>query len=96
VDWRAFKVWFINRLIVRHITPVCGAHLPGGPKTTDSRCHAAGLLNGDNLHLDHEPPLRPEERVDRRAVCDPMRVQLLCQSCHAAKSAQGVYGSRFI
>jgi hypothetical protein len=52
----------------------------------DSRCKAIGLLNDRDLHLDHTPPLRPEEREDRAAVEDPKRVGFLCGSCHTAKT----------
>ena len=68
------------------IAPVCGAALPGGPPMTDSQCKAAGRLNASRLHLDHNPPLRPEERQDRHAVEDMHRVGWLCVTCHAART----------
>lgn len=82
---------FRQMLIAAGIPPVCGAALPGGPSMTDSRCKAEGRLVGDEhgrtrLHTDHDPPLRPEERRDRRKVCDPMRVGLLCGPCHSVKT----------
>lgn len=88
--WIAFRRVFIATLLALGILPVCGAALPDGPKTSDSACKAAGLLtfqsaDGSSLHLDHEPPLQDHERTDRRAVCDPKRIQLLCASCHARK-----------
>lgn len=90
--WRDFMARFPSHLVVANVPPVCGAVLPGGPQTTDSRCRQAGLLtftnaDGTALHGDHEPPLRDEERHDRRAVCDPYRVQLLCAACHARRHA---------
>lgn len=77
-------------LVSAGIPPCCGAALPDGPKTQDSQCAASGLMvfasaNGASLHLDHEPPLRPEERGDTVAVTDENRIQLLCSLCHAAK-----------
>lgn len=91
VRWRAFRVWLRGQMIAKHIVPVCGATLPGGPVTSDSQCRQAGLLVGTNpdgsdLHFDHEPPLQPHERADARAVCDPRRVQLLCAECHNRKT----------
>lgn len=85
-QWRRFRLWFRHQLIRRNIAPVCGAILPGGPVTTDSQCRADGRSTWDDLHLDHEPPLRDEERHNVRAVCNPVRVQFLCRRCHAAKT----------
>jgi 5-methylcytosine-specific restriction endonuclease McrA len=73
-------------LISAGIAPVCGAIVPGGPTTRDSRCKADGLLTSGSLHFDHEPPLRDDERGDRRAVENPRRIQLLCGDCHRAKT----------
>lgn len=89
--WQAFRRRYISRLIEQGIVPVCGAHLPDGPLTGDSQCHAQGLLTGENrdgtsLHLDHEPPLLEHERTDPRAVCDANRIQLLCDVCHQVKT----------
>ncbi len=91
VRWRTFRVWLRNRMIAWHIVPVCGATLPGGPVTTDSQCQAEGRLvdanpDGSDLHYDHEPPLQAHERSDVRAVCDPLRIQLLCEACHNRKT----------
>ena len=52
----------------------------------DSECRAKGVLNANLLHLDHDPPLRPEERSHRATVEDPMRVGFLCRHCHAKKT----------
>lgn len=82
--WQAFRRQFRAMLIAHDIPPVCGAALPDGPPSTVSRCHAAGRLNAADLHLDHWPPLRDDERANRRAVCDPRRVRFLCASCHNA------------
>src|SRR5580765_8498259 len=84
--WVRFRTWFMERLIREGIAPVCGAALPDGPAMPDSQCRADGRLEGRRLHLDHTPPLRPEERRDRRAVCDPRRVGLLCAACHSRKT----------
>lgn len=80
-----------RQMIAQGIAPICGATLPGGPVTSDSRCRAQGLrvdasLDGSGLHLDHEPPLRLDERSQQRAVCDPRRVQFLCADCHRSKT----------
>jgi hypothetical protein len=88
---------FPSHLVVANVAPVCGATLPGGPQTTDSRCRSLGLLtfyneDGTALHGDHVPPLRDEERHDRRAVCDPLRIQLLCAACHARRHAPAPRG----
>lgn len=83
---RVFRPWFFNQLIAHGIAPVCGAALPGGPAMTDSRCRAAGLLNDKERELDHDPPLQPGEQRDRDTVCNPLRVGVLCKSCHSAKT----------
>jgi hypothetical protein len=62
--------------------------MPGGPSSQHSICRAQGLLNGERLHLDHDPPLRDEERHDPRAVMDPLRIVLLCATCHNTKTAR--------
>lgn len=87
--WQRFRAYFISLLISVGIVPVCGAALPGGPQTSDSQCQAAGLLNGEDLHLDHEPPLADDERHEPAKVCDPGRIQLLCRECHARKTFRG-------
>lgn len=86
VTWRSFREWFINRLIAAGIVPCCGAALPGGPSMAWSRCRAEGRLTTDELQLDHDPPLRADERRDRRAVEDWRRVGLLCRACHSRKT----------
>jgi hypothetical protein len=53
-----------------------------------SRCKAAGVFNARRLHLDHNPPLRDDERTNERTVCDPARVGWLCVSCHTAKTTR--------
>ena len=92
-DWQPFRLQFLALLVDAGLTPTCGAALQSGPRTEDSRCQAQGLLtftsaDGSSLHLDHEPPLQPYERTDTAAVCDPHRIQLLCLSCHAAKTTR--------
>ena len=89
--WTAFRPQFVSMLVERGIPPVCGATLPGGPSTTDSRCKAQGLqtfqsTDGSDLHLDHEPPLTPAEREHPAVVCDPLRIQMLCRADHSAKT----------
>lgn len=84
--WEAFRLWFVAQLAQHGLEPSCGAVLPGGPQTQDSRCRALGRKMFGRLHLDHEPPLQPHERTDPRAVQDPTRCQLLCQSCHGYKT----------
>lgn len=88
--WREwFKPKFEGMLVKADIAPVCGASLPGGPNTKAfSECARTGLLNAANLHLDHEPPLLPEERRDKRKVCDPLRVGLLCRRDHGIKTRE--------
>lgn len=94
--WHAFRKRFVDMLVDQGILPVCGATLPGGPVTTDSTCKAAKHWNAEYLHLDHEPPLRDDERHDVSKVCDPLRVQLLCARDHGVKTRreqlQGVGG----
>lgn len=82
VHWRPFRVQFARALVGAGIAPTCGATLPGGPSMADSQCRAAGVVTSTHLHLDHDPPLRPEERGDWRVVCDASRVGWLCASCH--------------
>lgn len=85
-QWYRFRAEVFRALLRHGIVPSCGATLPGGPQTTDSRCLAEGRIVASRLHLDHAPPLTPEERQDPRAVCDRRRVQVLCAACHAAKT----------
>lgn len=85
-EWRIFRLQVRRRMIQLGIVPVCGAALPGGPLMTDSRCKAEGRLTDGALHLDHDPPLRAEERHDPRTVCDSTRVGWLCGACHAART----------
>ncbi len=89
--WQRFRRQFITLLFDANIAPICGASLPDGPQTQDSHCQQAGLLiganlDGSSLHFDHEPPLQDHERKNQRAVCDPRRIQLLCNQCHNAKT----------
>lgn len=91
VTWRAFMGQFVALLIAAGVPPVCGATLPGGPRTQDSQCRAQGLLTGINpdgsaLHGDHEPPLQEWERRHASIVCNPLRIQLLCRVCHSLKT----------
>jgi hypothetical protein len=54
-----------------------------------SQCLADGVLSSvppRDLHLDHDPPLTAAERKNPAAVLDPMRVQFLCNRCHAVKT----------
>lgn len=84
--WQAFRPQFMGMLVAAGIPPVCGARLPNGPTTSHSQCRAAGLINGTDLHLHHEPPLSEAERQDVRAVCDPTRIEALCSTCHNAET----------
>jgi len=84
-------------LVEAGIPPVCGAALLGGPTGGWSRCKEEGRSNGADLHIDHQPKLSQAERQDLAKVCDPLRVELLCRSCHARKTtaeqwAQGPVG----
>ena len=91
--WQAFRRQFIGLLLEAGITPVCGAALPTGPKTSDSRCAEQGIWtytsrDGSSLHFDHEPPLTDAERKVRTKVCDENRLQLLCSDCHHEKTGR--------
>jgi hypothetical protein len=88
-QWARWRRWFIAALVQQGIPPVCGARFPEGPQTTHSRCQTAGLWTGasdrgESLHLNHEPPLRDEERAYPHRVCDVRRIELLCAACHNA------------
>lgn len=90
-QWEIFREMVFSRLLRIGLEtngpgPCCGARLPEAPVSTDSACAAQGILTTRGLHLDHFPPLTLAEREDARAVCDPSRVQLLCHSCHNAKT----------
>ena len=93
-QWRAFVRQFTLALVTHGIAPICGAHLPDGPRTEQfSRCHQDGLFTSSGLQLDHEPPLTQAERErarhgDRSAIDDPLRVGFLCGVCHQAKTQQ--------
>lgn len=89
--WRAYRPVFVGLLVAAGVVPVCGAALPDGPRTNDSQCARLGRItmqsdDGSDLALDHEPPLTDRERRDPAAVCNPRRLQLLCRSCHSAKT----------
>ncbi len=92
-SWRAFRRTFLERLVAAGIAPICGAVLPGGPQTTDSLCHAEGREVSEGLHLDHEPPLRDDERQDPRKVQDWRRIQALCARCHGRRTYCGQAGA---
>lgn len=88
--WRHFRQVFLGMLVAQDIVPVCGARLSGVP-SPHSQCAAEGRLvassaDGSDLHFDHDPPLRDEERTDTSAVCDPRRITILCAACHNRKS----------
>lgn len=84
--WDYFRtVVFPDLLVEQGIVPACGARLCGTPSPY-SVCAQQGLVNMEDLHLDHEPPLLPHERTDVDKVCDPLRVQLLCRSDHSRKT----------
>lgn len=83
-EWRNFRRTFANSLIAADVPVACGSSLPDGPVMRDSQCRRAGVWTFRDLHLHHDPPLRPDERRDPRLVCDPRRVGFLCESCHNA------------
>ncbi|HAM42015.1 MAG TPA: hypothetical protein DCP69_11990 [Candidatus Omnitrophica bacterium] len=88
--WRHFRPIFVRMLIAAEILPVCGARLSGVP-SPHSQCASNGRLvarsaDGSDLHFDHDPPLRDQERADVSAVCDPDRITILCAACHNRKS----------
>jgi 5-methylcytosine-specific restriction endonuclease McrA len=85
-QWRHFVLGVRRRMISLGIVPQCGARLPEARVTADSTCAANGRLVTAYLQLDHIDPLEPYERRDPRIVCDPTRVQFLCESCHKAKT----------
>jgi hypothetical protein len=90
-QWNKFRTeTFPSLLIQAGIVPMCGAAMRGGPTTKDSRCKQLGVYTYNSgvgsLHLDHEPPLSVTERADSKKVCDPLRVQYLCKSCHSVKT----------
>lgn len=90
-QWERFRIQFFNTLVLNGIPPVCGAVLVGGPQTNDSHCKAEGLLtftsrDGSSLHLDHEPQIQAHERTDMAAVCNALRLQVLCRECHMRKT----------
>ena len=86
--WRAWRKGWMQRLIGFGITPVCGARWPGQPPSGASKCRAPGLRTSTDLHLHHTPPLREWERKDEARVCDPLRVELLCATCHNAETSR--------
>ena len=91
--WRqVFKPRFNTMLISAGVLPACGAALPHvGPPVDASRCLAAGITtNITDLEYDHYPPLKPDERSQRRKVCDPTRVRILCRSCHSAETRRQI------
>jgi len=96
--WRHFVAYIRDRFVELGIPIVCGASLPDGPDTKAwSRCARDGRINGEALHLDHEPPLTEAERQDalfgdRRAVDDEKRVGWLCSECHRLKTSAQMVG----
>jgi hypothetical protein len=92
--WKAYRLHFIERLVLAGIAPFCGAALPDGPRTSDSACAQDGVYtyrstDGSSLHLDHAPALTLEEQGRQAAMCEDRRVQLLCAACHARKEDPG-------
>src|ERR1041384_1334725 len=92
--WRRFRAQFFGRLAAQGIPAVCGATMPGGPDPRGSRCRAEGRTtgasdDGTGLHLHHEPELTEAEQRDRRAICNPLRIVVLCRSCHASETGAG-------
>ena len=92
-QWEKWRRWYFGALIkfaVSGVGPgaVCGARWPGLALTGDSECMAEGRRNATDLVLDHTPPLTMAERGNPRAVCDTTRVQVLCSTCHATKTAR--------
>jgi hypothetical protein len=85
-EWVLFRGYFLGLLQEAGILPICGAVLPDGPNTQDSSCQQLGLQTWTHLHFDHEPPLQEHERSDMRKVCDPTRIQLLCNVDHNRKT----------
>lgn len=83
---KVFRPRFFGLLRKAGVAPVCGGALPGGPTTDDSQCKRNGWLNDRHLQLHHDPPLRDDERADRGKVEDPLRVKVLCASCHSART----------
>ena len=87
--WRRLRGWFLHRL--NHLAvedgssvgAICGGRLPGAPVTDHSRCLAEGRSNNRDLEVDHIQP----HKGDRRLLLDPLNLQVLCASCHAAKTA---------
>lgn len=86
--WQRFRPQYIALLVQEGIVPCCGADLPDAPWRSPTRCQSQGLMTGDDLHLDHDPPLTQTERSDVAAVCNPLRIRLLCASCHSEKTRQ--------
>lgn len=91
--WTRWRLHYLAALVAQGIPPICGATLPEGPQTTHSQCKAAGLWTGsssqrEGLHLNHEPPLRDDERAFPHLVCDARRIELLCATCHAALASE--------
>jgi len=80
--WAAHRAGYFDKLIALDILPACGARLPGAPLTTDSQCQADGRLITDRLERDHIKP----HRGDAACFWDPLNLQLLCRSCHSAKT----------
>jgi len=96
-EWVPFRRQFLAALVEAGILPICGAALPSGPAMQDSQCRSNHLFtfasdDGSSLHVDHDPPLQDHERQNTAAVCDLNRVGLLCQSCHAVKTAREAWG----
>ena len=73
-EWQRFRKQFSGI-----VPPVCV-----GKKPNNEVCGAA--LEPKRMHLDHNPALTPAERLDPVKVCDPNRVQWLCDSCHRTKT----------
>jgi 5-methylcytosine-specific restriction protein A len=86
--WTRFRTWYLTKLnglaaLGIGLGAICGGRMPGAPVTTDSRCLAAGVENGRALQLDH---LRPVEAGG--GLYDLANLQVLCATCHSAKTAR--------
>jgi 5-methylcytosine-specific restriction protein A len=81
--WAWHRHQYLSTLVALGILPVCGARLPGAPRTDDSLCAAEHVLVGD-VDVDH---IQPHRGQSDPLFWDTQNFQLLCHArCHPQKT----------
>jgi 5-methylcytosine-specific restriction protein A len=76
--WTAYAAQF------RRNYPVCGMRADGQRYPDHSACTQRGRVTTDDLAVDH---IRPHTGPSDPGFFDPANLQVLCRTCHGAKTA---------